>query len=80
MHVEVFPQWSVAVYVLVLDLVQVPVVTVPPSEQDTEVVPQISEAVAVPQLGTDVGLHPKSDPGGHEVKVGGVTSTIHVNT
>ena len=67
-------------YLLVLDQLHPEVFDCVPSEQDTEVVPQASVAVAVPHPGTDVGLHPKLEPGGQKVMVGAVTSTIQVNT
>jgi hypothetical protein len=40
---------------------------------------QTSVAVAVPQPGIVPGLQPKSEPAGHEVNTGGLTSTTHVN-
>jgi hypothetical protein len=43
-------------------------------------VPQASVATATPGAGISVGLHPRSDPGGQKVKVGGVISTVQVNT
>ena len=42
--------------------------------------PHASVAVAAPGAGTPAGLHPRSDPTGQKVKVGGVASTVHVNT
>ena len=41
--------------------------------------PHASVAVGVPGPGTPVGLHPRLLPGGQNVNVGGVTSTVHVN-
>ena len=43
-------------------------------------VPQSSVATAAPGAGTFEGLHPRSEPGGQNVKTGGVTSTVQVNT
>jgi hypothetical protein len=49
-------------------------------EADIPGVPvQLSEAVAVPAEGKDVGLHPKSVPAGQKVKVGISVSTVYVN-
>jgi hypothetical protein len=36
---------------------------------------QLSVAVALPAAGTPVGLQPKLEPGGQNVKTGGVLST-----
>ena len=41
-------------------------------------VPQLSVATAVPAEGNEVGLHPKLEPEGHEVKTGAVVSTVYV--
>jgi hypothetical protein len=43
-------------------------------------VPQASVAITVPAAGTPDGLHPRLEPAGQEVIVGGVTSTVQVNT
>ena len=40
-------------------------------------VPQTSVAVAVPAAGTPVGLQPRLEPAGQNVKVGGAVSTVH---
>ena len=53
----------------------------PASELRTDVIVglpvQLSVAVAVP-IGNDVGLQPKSEPIGHDVNIGGVTSIVQV--
>jgi hypothetical protein len=51
-----------------------------PSDDVIPGVPHASVAVAVPGAGTPDGLHPRSDPAGQKVIVGGVTSTVQVNT
>jgi len=51
-----------------------------PSDDVIEGVPQASVAVAAPGAGTPAGLQPKSLPGGQNVIVGGVVSTVHVKT
>ena len=68
---------SVAVYVYERDLLQ----PVPASALRAEIViigvpVQISEAVAVPAVGNDVGLQPRLDDGGQNVNVGAVVLTI----
>jgi acyl CoA:acetate/3-ketoacid CoA transferase alpha subunit len=78
-QVAVFPQPSVAVYVRVCDRRQ-PLVLTEPSALVMVGVPQASVAVAVPAAGTPVGLQPRSLPAGQLVNVGGVTSTVQVNT
>ena len=50
-----------------------------PTEQVTVTAEHTSVAVAVPQPGIEVGLHPRSEPGGHNVNTGASVSTIHVN-
>ena len=57
-----------------------PLVDILPSDEVIVGVPQASVAVAAPGPGTPTGLQPRSDPGGQNVMVGGVTSTIHVKT
>ena len=78
-QVDVFPQPSVAVYVRVWDL-RHPLTVIVPSDDVIVGVPQASVAVAAPGAGTPAGLQPKSPPGGQNVNVGGVTSTIQVKT
>src|SRR5204863_362345 len=78
-HVEELPHASVAVYVLVCELVHPLTLTVP-SEEVMFGVPQLSVAVAVPAAGTPVGLHPRLEPAGQDVNTGAVVSTVHVNT
>ena len=78
-QVDVLPHPSVAVYVLVWDLIH-PLTVIAPKDDVIEGVPQASVAVAVPGAGTPAGLQPKSPPGGQNVNVGGVTSTIQVKT
>ncbi len=79
-QVAVFPHPSVAVYVLVCVLKQ-PFGITAPSDDVMPGVPQSSVAVAAPGAGTPPpGLHPRSEPGGQNVKTGGVTSTVQVNT
>ena len=67
---------SVAVYVLVRDLLH----PVPVSALRTEVMVglpvQMSVAVAALAAGIAVGLQPKLEPEGHNVNVGAVTSTV----
>ena len=73
-----FPHASVAVYVLVRDLLH----PVPVSALRIEVIVglpvQMSVAVAAP-VGNAVGLQPKLEPEGHNVNVGAVTSMVYVN-
>ena len=71
------PQASLAVYVLVLDLLH-PVPTSSPSADVMLGVPHASLAVAVPAPGIEVGLHPRSLPVGQEVNTGPLTSAVHV--
>jgi hypothetical protein len=78
-QVDVFPHPSVAVYVLVCDLRQ-PLVDIVPRAEVIVGVPQASVAITVPAAGTPDGLHPRSEPTGHDVIVGGVTSTVQVKT
>ena len=78
-QVAVFPQPSVAVYVLVCVLKQ-PFGITAPSDDVIPGVPQSSVAVATPGAGTLSGLHPRSEPTGQNVNTGGVTSTVQVNT
>ena len=78
-HVDVLPQPSVAVYVRVCDLRQ-PVTVIVPKEDVIVGVPHASVAVAAPGAGTPAGLQPRSPPGGQNVKVGGVTSTVQVKS
>jgi len=75
----VFPQPSVAVYVLVCDLKHPSGIT-DPSDDVIPGVPQSSVAMAAPGAGTPPGLHPRSEPTGQNVNTGGVTSTVQVNT
>ena len=51
-----------------------------PSDDVIVGAPQASVAVAAPAAGTPTGLHPRSDPAGHKVIVGGVTSAVQVKT
>ena len=51
-----------------------------PSDEVMVGVPQLSVAVATPAAGTPVGLHPRLEPAGQNVKVGGAVSTVQVNT
>ena len=51
-----------------------------PKDDVIEGVPQASVAVAVPGAGTPAGLQPRSPPGGQNVIVGGVTSTVQVKS
>lgn len=74
-----FPQASVAVYVRVCERIQ-PFVVTDPSEEVIVGVPHASVAVAAPGAGTPAGLQPKSEPEGQKVIVGGVVSTVQVNT
>ena len=78
-HVAVLPQPSVAVYVRVCERKH-PLVVMPPTADVIVGTPHASVAVAAPGAGIPAGLHPKSDPAGHNVIVGGVTSTVQVNT
>ena len=78
-QVAVFPQPSVAIYVLVCDLKQPSGIT-DPSDDVMPGVPQSSVAMATPGAGTLSGLHPRSEPRGQNVNTGGVTSTVRVNT
>ncbi len=73
------PHASVAVYVLVCERPH-PFDVILPSDEVIVGVPQASVAVAVPAAGTPAGLQPRSEPAGHNVIVGGVTSTVQVNT
>ena len=41
-------------------------------------VPQLSVAVALPGPGTPDGLHPKLEPGGHEVNTGAIVSVVQL--
>ena len=78
--VEVFPQASVAVQVLICDRPH-PVLTIAPSVEVTVSVPQASVAVAVPSAPFIVavdGLHPSTSALPVAVSVGAVTSTVHV--
>jgi len=78
-QVAVFPQPSVAVYVLVCVLKQ-PFGITAPSDDVMPGVPQSSVATAAPGAGIPIGLQPRSEPGGQNVNTGGVTSTVQVNT
>ena len=78
-QVAVLPQPSVAVYVLVC-VRRHPFGMIDPRELVIVGVPQASVAVAAPGAGTPDGLHPSSAPAGQNVNVGGVVSTVHVNT
>lgn len=51
-----------------------------PNDEVIVGVPQASVAVAVPGAGTPAGLQPRSLPDGQKVMVGGVVSTVQVNT
>ena len=68
---------SVAVYVYERDLEQ-PVPTSALSEDAVTVgAPvQLSEAVAVPALGKDEGLHPSEEEAGQEVNTGASVSAV----
>jgi hypothetical protein len=77
--VEILPQPSVAVHVLVCDLLQSPVTA--PSDEVTVGVPQASVAVAVPSASFIVvvdGLHPRASAFPVAVSVGAVLSLVHV--
>ena len=78
-QVAVFKQPSVAVYVRVWKRKH-PSVEMEPSDEVIVGAPQASVAVAAPAAGTPVGLQPRLEPGGHNVNVGGVISTVQVNT
>jgi hypothetical protein len=78
--VEVLPQPSVAVHVLVCVLLH-PLLTTLPSVDVTVGVPQASVAVAVPRAPSIVaveGLHPSASTSPVAVSVGAVTSSVHV--
>ena len=49
-----------------------------PSTQVTVGLPQASVAVAVAQVGMEVGLHPRLELEGQRVKEGFCVSTVHV--
>lgn len=55
-----------------------PLAITEPSELVIVGVPQLSVAVALPGPGTPEGLHPKSEPGGHEVNTGAIVSVVQV--
>ena len=55
-----------------------PLVLALPTEQLIVAVEQTSVAVAVPQPGIVPGLHPRFEPGGHNVNTGASASAIHV--
>ena len=74
-QVDVLPQKSVAVYVRVWDRKH-PSTTMLPKADEMPTDPHASVAVAAPGAGTPSGLQPKSPPGGQNVKVGGVGSSI----
>ena len=76
-QVAVFPQASVALKVYDLDFVQPDTTTGAPREETVivGVPPQLSVAVAVPAGGNEVGLHPRSLPGG-QVMPGAIRSSI----
>src|SRR6185503_17795008 len=79
-QVEVLPQPSTAVQVMVRERPHVLGLVIEPAEQVTVGVPQASVAVGAvwfAQVGT-VGLHPKSLPGVQLVNAGGVVSSVHV--
>ena len=78
--VDVLPQPSIAVHVLVWDLLH-PVVIIAPSVEVTVGVPQASVAVAVPSAPSIVaaeGLHPAASADPVAISVGVVTSAIQV--
>ena len=78
--VEVLPQPSIAVQILVCERLQLLLVTVP-SFEVTVGVPHASVAVAVPSaalISVAAGLHPRVVAVPPVVMVGGVTSDIHV--
>src|SRR5215204_7463775 len=78
--VEVLPQASLAVNVLVCVRAQPSLVTVP-SLEDTVGTPQASVAVAVPRapfISPAEGLHPSDVPVPPVVNTGAVTSAVHV--
>ena len=71
------PQPSVAVYVYERDLLEPVPTSALSAEKVTVGVPvQLSEAVAVPAEGNDVGLKPISLPEGQEVNTGASVSTV----
>jgi len=77
--VAVLPQASVAVNVLVCDLTQSPVI--PPVFEVTVGLPQASVAVAEPRdasICAEDGLHKVSGPAPVAIRVGAVTSAVHV--
>lgn len=47
-----------------------------PTDEFMVAVPQASVAVAFPAGGIPEGLHPRFAPAGHDVKEGGVLSTV----
>src|SRR4030095_9215356 len=78
--VDVLPQKSLAVHVLVCVRAQPSLVTLP-SLEDTVGTPHASVAVAVPNapfISPAEGLHPSDVPVPPVVKTGGVTSAVHV--
>ena len=78
--VEVFPQASVAVHVLVCVRLQ-PLVVTAPSENPILGVPHASVAVAVPRAASicaAVGLHPGFNVVPDVVMVGGILSTREI--
>src|SRR5439155_1425678 len=79
-QVDVFRQPSVAVYILVRVLPH-PLDWMLSVPTDLVTAPQASVAVnAFRSAPGIVGLHPNAPPGGQAVIVGGVTSTVYVNT
>ena len=78
-QVAVFPQPSVARYVLVCDLKH-PSVEMVPSAEVIAGAPHASVAVAAPGAGTACGLHPRLEPGGQNVNTGGIKSSVQVKT
>lgn len=76
-QVELLPQASVAVYVLVCERWQ-PLEVIEPSAEVMVGTPQSSVAEAAPGPGTPVGLQPKSLPGGQKVNTGGVESIVQL--
>src|SRR4029453_5869 len=78
--VDVLPQKSLAVHVLVCVREQPSLVTLP-SLEDTVGTPQASVAIAVPNaplISPAEGLHPSDVPVPPVVNTGGVASAVHV--
>jgi hypothetical protein len=78
-QVEVLPHPSVAVYVRVCERIH-PSEDTEPRADVIDGVLQASVAVAAPGAGTPAGLHPKLEPEGQNVNVGGTKSEVQVNS